>query len=210
VSVRHFTIQYFPCSHSIRFSIRLLFSFSDVRDLFWTHLISHGILRSSGHLWLVFESRSHPRKMFLWICCILFFAFEITHATNATISTFRRWIKVHPVSVGESGVTHPQSLDYNLVSSRECLCAVIFLVLGLTFTIDLSDSCYRDSCFDCFGFSMKDRKRSWQSPCFHLGWLLRTLLSPLFLIRPCIFGCNPGSLCLGFLLTQLLFWVSES
>jgi hypothetical protein len=91
------SFQYFPCSHPIRFSICLPFSFSDVRDLFLIHLICHDMLRSSGHIWLGFESRPHPRKVFLWICCILFFAF------------------------GRSG------RDYNLVSSRECLCAVIFL-----------------------------------------------------------------------------------
>jgi hypothetical protein len=75
LSVRHRIIQYFPCSHSMRFSIRLPFSFSNVRDLFWIHLISHYILQSSGHIWLVFESHPHPRKVFFLdmlhsICCL--------------------------------------------------------------------------------------------------------------------------------------------
>jgi hypothetical protein len=176
---------------------------------------------------------------------------------SATISTFRWWIKVHSTPVCESGVTHPQSRDYSLVSSRECLCAVIFInswfdcdhrvvrwclfflsysFLFLPYSVFQSSatvlkgffqgseatqsitknypirlnwvSYYRDNCVNCFGFSIKDWKKVFavESPCFHLGWLLRILLSPAFLICPFIFGCYPGSLRLGFLPT-LLFWV---
>jgi hypothetical protein len=69
-------------------------------------------------------------------------------------------------------------------------------------------SCYRDSCVSCFDLSIRDWKRSWLSN--HLVFTWDELqLSPPILIRPCIFGCNPGSLRLGFLPipTRLLFWV---
>jgi hypothetical protein len=72
------------------------------------------------------KSRPHPRKMFLWKYSILFFAFGKSSSPivgdqlpSATISTLKRWIKVHLVPVGESGCNHhPQSQDYNLVITR--------------------------------------------------------------------------------------------